>query len=590
VLQLTYSSRQNYAADRAPTRIGRYQLIGKLAKGGMAEAYLALSGELPNLRSLVVVKRILPHLSSQERFVRMFFDEARIGVLLDHPNIARIIEVGRDADGYFLVMEPVQGKPLSAVLRRATSRKNPLGPAQAAFIVGQAANGLGYAHALTDAQGDPLDVVHRDISPENILVSFDGAVKVIDFGIASAFGRLTETVPGGLKGKIEYMSPEQASGGSVDRRSDIFALGVVLWEALCGRRLFRRATEFETMRAIVDEPIPRPPRAALVPPGLERIVMRALEKDPENRFQDAREMALLLQQAAFASSGFNLIQLASQMKRLFPADHAGWKAAASAAVDMEGKRPRKITSSFSFAHSLDSHTAEPTVALRGDSGPEASGAPAREEERSDAGESSAAERARPGGSLAPSRLWIGGSIALLVLACCVGGFLFARPRPTSMAKLPRTNNTKLPMVLVPILPSEPLRPGPSRPEPETVRPPALPGTEPASAGHAITRVAPVAPGHPLGGPVASPLRGDVVAHDVSAPVPSVQRPAVSTHSGPAIRTSALRRRAPARSLAKAIPAKRRMAAVHRKSAPTTPAQQQSQETPAPRPVWHDPFD
>jgi serine/threonine protein kinase len=369
VLRLTYSSREKSPGRLAPTRIGRYQLIGKLANGGMAEAYLALSGELPALRSLVVVKRILPHLASQEQFVRMFLDEARIGALLDHPNIVRIIEVGQDGDAYFLAMEPVQGKPLSAVLRRAVGAKKPLGHAQAAFIVGQAANGLGYAHALTDAAGTPLNIVHRDISPQNILVSFDGAVKVIDFGVASALGRITETIPGGLKGKIEYMSPEQASGDSADRRSDIFALGVVLWEALCGRRLFRRRTELETMRAIFDEPIPRLPKAASVPPRLENIVMRALEREPEDRFQDAREMALLLQQHAFRSDGFNLIQLAAQMKSLFAADHAGWKAAANAGLNIEGNRSRKITASFSLATSPDSHTAERTVALQASSVP-----------------------------------------------------------------------------------------------------------------------------------------------------------------------------------------------------------------------------
>jgi len=536
----------------------------------MAEAYLALSGELPALRSLVVVKRILPHLSSQERFVRMFFDEARIGVLLDHPNIVRIIEAGRDGDGYFLAMEPVQGRPLSAVLRRAASRRNPLGPAQAAFIVGQAANGLGYAHALTDAEGDPLDVVHRDISPENILVSFDGAVKVIDFGVASALGRITETVPGGLKGKIEYMSPEQASGGVVDRRSDIFALGVVLWEALCGRRLFRRVTELETMRAIVDEPIPRPPRAASVPGGLERIVMRALEKEPAHRFQDAREMSLLLQQAAFASPGFNLLQLASQMKRLFPADHAGWKAAANAAVDMEGKRPRRITSSFSFASSLDSHTAEPTVALRGDSGPAALGTPAREEEPSDAGESSAVDGGQTAASPRPSRWWIGGGIALVGLICWVGSSLFAHPRSTSLARLSRlslTNGAKAPMLVVPIPPSAPVRPEPP---------------SPVKAGTTV---------------VATPPEPPRMAPATADPV---RRAPVAVESRPAIRRTELRRRVPARVPAKAMAGKRKPAAAHRKSPPAIPATPAIPKTPAipthpadppaPRPPWHDPFD
>ena len=155
----------------------------------MAEAYLALSGDLPGLRTVVVVKRILPHLSANDQFVRMFLDEARIGALLDHPNIPRIIEVGHDEDGYFLVMEAVPGKTLSAILRRAARRERPLGQADAAFIVARAAAALGYAHALTDADGRPLNIVHRDVSPENILVSFEGAVKVIDFGIASCIMR-----------------------------------------------------------------------------------------------------------------------------------------------------------------------------------------------------------------------------------------------------------------------------------------------------------------------------------------------------------------------------------------------------------------
>ena len=240
----------------------------------MAEAFLALSGDLPGLRTLVVVKRILPHLSANDQFVRMFLDEARIGALLDHPNIPRIIEVGHDEDGYFLAMEAVPGKTLSAILRRAARRERPLGQADAAFIVGRAAAALGYAHALTDADGRPLNIVHRDVSPENILVSFEGAVKVIDFGIASAHGRMSETLVGGLKGKVEYMSPEQAAGAPVDRRSDVFSLGIVLWEALSGRRLFRRETDLAVMRAISDDPHP-----ATVGPAPDRAPPRTHRDD-----------------------------------------------------------------------------------------------------------------------------------------------------------------------------------------------------------------------------------------------------------------------------------------------------------------------
>jgi eukaryotic-like serine/threonine-protein kinase len=329
----------------------------------MAEAYLALSGELPGLRTLVVVKRILPHLSANDQFVRMFLDEARIGALLDHPNIPRIIEVGHDEDGYFLAMEAVPGKTLSAILRRAARREHPLGQADAAFIVARAAAALGYAHALTDADGRPLNIVHRDVSPENILVSFEGAVKVIDFGIASVHGRMSETLVGGLKGKVEYMSPEQAAGAPVDRRSDVFSLGIVLWEALSGRRLFNRDTDLAVMRAISSERIPRPSGPRPIPPRLERIVMTALERAPEDRFADAHEMALLLERHAFRNDGFDPARLVTQIKQLFPADHAGWKATIGTAQEVEASGRRKITAAFPLLGGASTHTGGPTLAL-----------------------------------------------------------------------------------------------------------------------------------------------------------------------------------------------------------------------------------
>jgi serine/threonine protein kinase len=584
VLQLTYSNAEKPTGRPRPSRIGRYQLIGKLANGGMAEAYLALSGELTALRSLVVVKRILPHLSSQEQFVRMFLDEARIGALLDHPNIARIIEVGRDGDGYFLVMEPVQGKPLSAVLRRAAGAKRPLGHAQAAFIVGQAANGLGYAHALTDAGGSPLNIVHRDISPQNILVSFEGAVKVIDFGVASALGRITETIPGGLKGKIEYMSPEQASGDSADRRSDIFALGVVLWEALCGRRLFRRHTELETMRAIFDEPIPRLPKDASVPPRLENIVLRALERAPGDRFQDAREMALLLQQHAFRSDGFNLIQLSAQMKSLFAADHAGWKAAAGAGLSLEGKHPRKITASFSLATSPGSHTAERTVALQASSVPEMSYLAGPESEPVDTGRSSVAKSVPTDGRPSRSRRWIGGSILLLALVLTAGRFLFVRRLPVSMAGVMPTNTSKVSMLVVPIPPSEIALAAKAG-----AAPPASPPAEPANPDRTPRAPSAVTLAAPTRDLSASPLRDDPAAQVGSPPIRPVRRAAARLHNNaPATRTTDPHHRSPLRPVAKAVAGKRRVAVTQRKVVPTIPANPPPAATT--RPPWHDPFD
>jgi eukaryotic-like serine/threonine-protein kinase len=400
--------------------LGRYQLIGRLATGGMAEVYLALSGELTGFRTLVVVKRILPHLASNHQFIRMFFDEARIAALLDHPNVVRIIEVGHDGDEYFLVMELVQGKPLSAVLRKAAKEKSPLTPALAAFVVAQAANGLGYAHNLVDAEGQALNVVHRDVSPQNILVSFEGAVKMIDFGIARALGRVTETSPGGLKGKIEYMAPEQASAEEVDLRADVFALGVVLWEALTGRRLFRRDTDLAIMRAIVDEPIPRPSEMVSISPQLEAIVMRALDKQRSERFQTAQEMALVLERYAFSSEGFSPLQLATYMKGLFATEFAQWKKTVSSALEMDTRPGHGGMSGTSFpVLRPDLPTRGPTVALRkGRSSPGATpatdlvGAPTRRD-----------------------RLFVYGGLGALAIIATAGVLVLSR-RPAAVANRP----------------------------------------------------------------------------------------------------------------------------------------------------------
>ena len=303
----------------------------------MAEVYLALSGELTGFRTLVVVKRILPHLVSNREFIRMFFDEARIVALLDHPNIVRLIEIGQDGDEFFLAMDLIRGKPLSALMRKAIKEGSPLSQAQSAYLVAQAANGLGHAHTLLDAGGLPLNVVHRDVSPQNILVSYEGAVKLIDFGVARAMGRVSETKPGGLKGKIHYMAPEQASSGRVDRRSDVFALGVVLWEAVVGHRPFRRETDLETLRAVVDEPVPPPSKFVKISARLESIIMRAVERKPDERFQTAQEMALALERYAYASPEFNPAQIATSMKGLFASDFSRWKNTFAAMKNLDGE-------------------------------------------------------------------------------------------------------------------------------------------------------------------------------------------------------------------------------------------------------------
>lgn len=319
--------------------LGRYQLLSRLAVGGMAEVYLARQGELSGFKTLVVVKKVLPHLAMKPDFIAMFLDEARIASMLDHPNVVRINEVGRTDTDYFIAMELVQGKALASLLQQSERAKTPLPHAIGALIVANAAAGLHHAHQLTDGSGTLLHLVHRDVSPQNIMISFEGSVKVIDFGIARALGRLGDTNSGSLKGKLGYMAPEQARGEPVDARADIFSLGVVLWECIAGRRLFLRENELATLRAVVYEPIPKVSRFTKVDPVLEVIIEHALERDLDERFQTAEEMRIALERWIFAAGGTSAHDVSTLMKSWFPNDHVQWQRAARLALDMQESDP-----------------------------------------------------------------------------------------------------------------------------------------------------------------------------------------------------------------------------------------------------------
>ncbi|HUU01925.1 MAG TPA: serine/threonine-protein kinase [Myxococcota bacterium] len=277
--------------------IGRYQLLARLASGGMAEIFLARQTGIGGFEKLVVVKRILPNLAREKAFVEMFLDEAVIAAQLNHPNVVQIYDLGQAGDDYYIAMEYLEGESLGHLAREGAGARKPLSPGLVAGIVAQVCDGLHYAHSFEDDNGKPLNIVHRDISPHNVIVLFSGMVKVVDFGIAKAATKMHQTQVGTLKGKLAYMSPEQCMGSGVDARSDIFSLGVVLWELLTSRRLFKRDVEPAMIRAIVDEPIPKVRDARIgVPEKLAAIADRALEKDPEKRFQSAAEMAAALRQ------------------------------------------------------------------------------------------------------------------------------------------------------------------------------------------------------------------------------------------------------------------------------------------------------
>ncbi len=278
--------------DDNQTRLGRYQLLAKLATGGMAEIHLAKQTGIEGFERLVVVKKILPHLSSEQRFLEMFLDEARITIQLNHPNIVQTYDLGKDGEQYFMAMEYLEGESLGYLAREAHRGGKWPPPALAAGIVACVAEGLAYAHTLTDDEGEPLHIVHRDVSPQNIIVLFNGGVKLVDFGIAKAATKVHRTRVGTMKGKLAYMAPEQCAGKELDGRADIFSLGAVLWELLCRRRLFKRDNEAAIVTAIVHEPPPsirelRPE----VPEELEAVALKALAKDPAERFQTCAEMA-----------------------------------------------------------------------------------------------------------------------------------------------------------------------------------------------------------------------------------------------------------------------------------------------------------
>lgn len=272
-------------------RLGNYEILRKLGAGGMAEVLLAKHLGIGGFERLVCLKRILPQLSVQEDFVRMFLDEARIAAQFTHPNIVQIYEINEADGAYYIAMEYVRGEDVRRIYNQEVKHRKPIPLAIAAQIIMGAAAGLDYAHRQTDMQGRPLGIVHRDVSPQNILVSYDGHVKLLDFGVAKAAGKMGHTRSGVLKGKYSYMSPEQASGEAIDGRSDIFALGTTLYEITTGVRLFKRENELETLHAVIACQVKLP--SNVIPgydPALENIVMRALHHDPNQRFQTAGEM------------------------------------------------------------------------------------------------------------------------------------------------------------------------------------------------------------------------------------------------------------------------------------------------------------
>jgi eukaryotic-like serine/threonine-protein kinase len=317
--------------EALPRRFGKYTLLRRMATGGMAEIFLSLQRSVAGFEKLIVIKRILPAMNQDRGFIDMLLHEARVAASLSHPNIVQTIDVGQVDGTYFIALEHIHGEDLRSIVRQMKKKGVTEFPIEHAIaIVLGMCSGLSYAHEKRDLDGTPLGIVHRDISPQNVLVGFAGDVKIVDFGVAKSGTQSAEqTKSGQLKGKVPYMSPEQARGEEVDWRSDIFATGVMLFELTTGKRLFKGATEYETLKLIVDRDYPRPSWVLHgYPPALETIVMRALEKDKDRRYQSSREMQADIE--AFvrdAKLPVSSIALAEFMKGLFEEKLAAQKEA-----------------------------------------------------------------------------------------------------------------------------------------------------------------------------------------------------------------------------------------------------------------------
>ena len=292
----------------------RYKVLEKIASGGMAEVFRAESAGLEGFKKTVAIKRVLPHLSEKKQFIGMFLDEARLSAHLSHSNVVQVFDIGVGDNTYFIVMEYVDGADSQGRHRAAQGARAAVPTEEACLICVRICEGLAYAHELTDSNGRRIGIVHRDMSPPNVLITRHGEVKIVDFGLAKANSQLEKSEPGIIKGKFSYLSPEAALGKPVDARTDIFAVGIILWEMLAGRRLFMGETDLETVRQVQAARVP-PIRQfnPNVTPELEAVLARALAQNPDDRYQTARELGQDLNQMMFhlgrPVSSFDIAQL-----------------------------------------------------------------------------------------------------------------------------------------------------------------------------------------------------------------------------------------------------------------------------------------
>jgi serine/threonine-protein kinase len=323
--------------------LGRYRVVDEIGVGGMASVHLARVDGPGGFQKWIAIKRIHPHLVEDDTFVNMFLDEARVAARISHPNVATVFELGRHENTYWIAMEYLHGEPVREIMRRTLEVGAPMPPEIACRVIADAAEGLHAAHELLGNDGEKLGLVHRDVTPHNLFVTYDGNTKVVDFGIAKFSSRMASTRAGTLKGKLAYMSPEQVAGHPIDRRTDVFALGVVLWELTTGQRLFRMDNDLDTLAKVQECRVPLPSTlVAGYPSDLEAVALKALAKDPAQRYRTARELSralqsLLMRRGLFVASD----ELAAYMASVFGdrierrEAHLRWAAEVTQTIDLD---------------------------------------------------------------------------------------------------------------------------------------------------------------------------------------------------------------------------------------------------------------
>ena len=338
------------APKRQPIPFGKYLLLDRVNIGGMAEVWRAKTFGAGGFERLVAIKRILPNIAEDEEFISMFIDEAKITVQLTHANIAQIHELANLSNSYFIAMEYVSGKDMRAVFDRCRKKGEPAPIPLTCYLIAKCCEGLDYAHRAKDRQGRDMNIVHRDVSPQNALISYDGEVKVIDFGIAKAAGKATKTQAGILKGKFGYMSPEQIRGLPLDRRSDVFAIGVCLYEMLTGERLFVGDSDFSVLEKVRKvEVLPPSHFNRKIPEPLERIVMKALAKDVDDRYQYASDLAMDLQGFMYSTGArFGERDLSQFMKATFAEDYEKEKARLAEYAEIKAPEGMALAAEMGF--------------------------------------------------------------------------------------------------------------------------------------------------------------------------------------------------------------------------------------------------